>query len=152
MAARGSARLRAVRRCAPQLCTFLRAPVRAGTPGDRVDGQCKENAMLKIYDVALDMVDGAASVAETIEKRDRDLARQMRRALTSVVLNIAEGSGNTGGHKRERYQTGLGSAREVKACIDVARRMRYVREVDAVMLDRLDHVPAVLVKLSRGRR
>jgi four helix bundle protein len=55
-----------------------------------------------------------------IESRDRDLARQMRRAASSVVLNIAEGSGSSGGTRRERYRNALGSAREVVACIDVA--------------------------------
>src|SRR5690606_2217194 len=84
----GCARLRAAARGAALRAAGLRAPARAGgrgAPGDRVDGQCEEVAMLRIYDVALDMVDGAALVAEKIEKRDRDLGRQMRRALTSVV-------------------------------------------------------------------
>jgi hypothetical protein len=42
------------------------------------------------------------------------------------VLNIAEGSGSTGGTRRERYRNALGSAREVLACIDVAKAWRYV--------------------------
>ena len=58
----------------------------------------------------------AAGMAEAIERRDGDLARQLRRAAASVALNVAEGMGNTSGHKRQRYQTALGSAREVIAC------------------------------------
>ena len=46
--------------------------------------------MLKIYDVALVMAGDAATFAEQIERRDADLARQLRRAMQSVVLNIAE--------------------------------------------------------------
>ena len=108
--------------------------------------------MLRIYTVILNMVEDAADIAERIERRDRDLARQMRRAAASTALNTAEGMGNTGGHKRERYQTALGSAREVMACTDVARRMRYMREVDPAVLDRMDHVIGTLVRLVHPRR
>ena len=103
--------------------------------------------MLRIYNVALEMVAGAAGVAEQIERRDADLARQMRRAAASVVLNTAEGMANIGGHKRQRYQTALGSAREVMACVDVAKAMRYVSNVDAKLLDQLNHVIATLIRL-----
>ena len=73
------------------------------------------------------------------------------RAAASVALNTAEGMGNTAGHKRQRYQTALGSAREVMACVDVAKAMRYVTEVDAATVDHLDHVIATLVRLVRPR-
>ena len=108
--------------------------------------------MLRIYDVALEMANGAAVVAEQIERRDCDLARQMRRATASVALNLAEGAGCTAGHKRQRYQTALGSAREVRACVDVARAMRYIERVDAALLDRIDHVTATLVRLVQPKR
>ena len=103
--------------------------------------------MLRIYPVVLEMVGEAAEIAEQIERRDRDLARQMRRAAASVALNTAEGMANVGGHKRQRYQTALGSAREVMACVDVAKAMRYVGDIDAVTLDRINHVTATLVRL-----
>src|SRR6187401_3462914 len=103
--------------------------------------------MLRIYSVVLEMVAGAGKIAEEIERRDSDLARQMRRAAASVALNAAEGMGSTAGHKRQRYQTALGSAREVMACVDVAKAMRYVGEIDVAILDRLDHVIATLARL-----
>ena len=107
--------------------------------------------MLRIYDMVLTMVGEAAGIAERIERRDADLARQIRRAAASVALNTAEGMGNTAGHKRQRYQTALGSAREVMACVDTAKAMRYVGEVDAAVLDRMDHVIATLVRLVYRR-
>ena len=107
--------------------------------------------MLHIYEVVLQMVAGIARIADEVEKHDADLTRQLRRAGASVALNTAEGMGNTGGHKRQRYQTALGSAREVKACIDVAKAMRYVGDVDEVTLDQLSHVTGALVNLSRRR-
>ena len=105
--------------------------------------------MLRIYPVAMEMIGRLAEVVEEVERRDRDLGRQMRRALASIGLNLAEGMGNTGGHKRERYQTALGSAREVRASIEVARAFRYVGQVDAAAVDQLEHVIATLIRLVR---
>ena len=103
--------------------------------------------MLRIYSVVLEMVGDAAGLANAIERRDADLARQLRRAAASVALNTAEGFGNTSGHKRQRYQTALGSAREVIACVDVAKAMRYLGAVDAAVLDRMQHVVDTLIRL-----
>ncbi len=107
--------------------------------------------MLRIYQTALTMAGDAAKVADEIEKKDIDLARQMRRAVQSVVLNIAEGMGNTPGHKRQRYQTALGSAREVMACVEVAQVMRIIGKTDSATLDRIDHVIATLARLVYKR-
>ena len=107
--------------------------------------------MLRIYRVVLEMIALLALVAEEIEKRDVALGKQMREALASVGLNTAEGMGNTGGHKRERYQDALGSAQEVRACIDVATAMRYIGPVDPNALDKLEHVIATLAKLVHRR-
>ena len=107
--------------------------------------------MLRIYSVVLEMAGEAAELAQRIERRDRDLARQLRRAAASVALNTAEGMSSTAGHKRERYQTALGSAREVMACADVARAMRYIGDIDAKVIDRMDHVIAALARLVYPR-
>jgi four helix bundle protein len=107
--------------------------------------------MLRIYAVVLEMVGEAAGIAEQIERRDKDLARQMRRAAASVALNVAEGMSNLGGHKRQRYQSALGSAREVMACVDVAKAMRYIGHIDAAIVDRIDHVIATLTRLVYPR-
>jgi four helix bundle protein len=105
--------------------------------------------MLRIYEVALRVLEELRPAVAAIEVRDRDLARQMRRAASSVVLNIAEGSGSSAGTRRERYRNALGSAREVVACIEVARAWRYAN-VDAGCLR---EVIGTLVKVnSLGRR
>jgi four helix bundle protein len=49
--------------------------------------------MLRIYDVILDVVKALRPVIGRIERKDADLARQMRRAVSSVALNCAEGIG-----------------------------------------------------------
>jgi four helix bundle protein len=102
--------------------------------------------MLRIYSVVLEVLRGLRPVVAAIEMHDRDLARQLRRAATSVALNVGEASGSSGGTRRERYRNALGSARETGACLDAAMALGYVEAVDGVLLDRLDHVRAVLAK------
>jgi four helix bundle protein len=105
--------------------------------------------MLRIYATAIDVVRQLAPVIRSVERRDRDLARQMRRAAASIVLNIGEGSGSGGGTRTERYRNALGSARETGACLDVAQALGYVTALDDDLLDALDRVRATLVKVIR---
>ena len=73
--------------------------------------------MLRIYDDMLDALTMMRAMVDTIERRDPDLARQLRRAASSVVLNAAEGCGSLGRMRTARYRTALGSARETLACL-----------------------------------
>jgi four helix bundle protein len=101
--------------------------------------------MLRIYGVMLNVVREMRPVLARIESKDRDLGRQMRRALASVVLNMAEGSGSSGGTRRERYRNALGSARESSAGLDAAVALGYVELVES----ELPLVINTLYKLSR---
>ncbi|MDI1444688.1 hypothetical protein [Polyangium sp. 6x1] len=49
--------------------------------------------MLGIDEVVLVMAGDAGRIAERIEPKDEDLARQLRRAVQSVALNVAEAGG-----------------------------------------------------------
>ena len=105
--------------------------------------------MLRIYDTIVELLGMLRPVITDIAVRDRDLARQLRRAAGSVALNVAEGCGCNGGTRRERYLNALGSARETGACLDVALAFGYVDSVDAALIDKLDHVRATLAKTVR---
>jgi four helix bundle protein len=105
--------------------------------------------MLTIYETMLGVIRQMQPVVQRIEGCDRDLGRQLRRAASSVALNVAEGSGSSGRTRRERYRNALGSARETTACLDVAVANGYVEGLDAKMLDDLDRVRATLVKVAR---
>jgi len=105
--------------------------------------------MLEIYQSTIDIAREAGEAYRMIALHDADLARQLRRAACSVTLNVAEGSGLSGGNRRQRYATALGSARETMACFDIAEAMAYLPTRDDDAKDRLDKVIATLVKVSR---
>ncbi|TNF31836.1 MAG: four helix bundle protein [Deltaproteobacteria bacterium] len=105
--------------------------------------------MLRIYPVALQMAADAATAANRIGRRDPDLARQLRRAAASVPLNIAEGTGGLGRTRTARYADALGSAYEVRACLDVAAAMTYIAAPAPAATERLRHIIGTLTKLTR---
>ena len=97
----------------------------------------------------LDVVRMMRSVVAGIDKRDPDLARQLRRAASSAVLNIAEGSGSFGGIRTARYRTALGSARETLACLRTAEAWGYAGAIPDGLVDRMNRVIGTLVRLVR---
>jgi four helix bundle protein len=105
--------------------------------------------MLRIYEVILEVLRMLVPVIKAIEVHDRGLAGQLKEASQSIALNTAEGSGSRGGTRRARYETASGSAQETGGCLDTALSMAYVESVDSELLNKLDHVRAVLWKLSR---
>ncbi len=80
-----------------------------------------------------------------IERFDRDLARQLKKASTSAPLNIAEGSFAHGGHRRERYQSACTSMRESKACCDAAIRAGYIDGISESLQGKTRQVIGTLV-------
>ena len=59
-------------------------------------------------------------LCEAIARKDRDLASQVRRAMSSVALNLAEGFGNARGNERLRLESARGSLYEAQAGVRVA--------------------------------
>ncbi len=108
--------------------------------------------MLDIYKVALKLARLVAIQGKRIAQHDRDLARQMRRSMASVVLNIAEADGCNGGTQVQRYKDALGSARETYAALELGEALGYGVEIDAAMASKFDHVIGVLVVCAYRRR
>ncbi|MGO8997795.1 MAG: four helix bundle protein [Polyangiaceae bacterium] len=104
--------------------------------------------MLSIYAVILDVVRGLRPVIGEIERKDPDLGRQMRRATSSVALNVSEGMYSRGRSQAARYHTAMGSMRETLSCIEVGIALGYVNAVEATLLDQIDRIVATLYKLS----
>jgi four helix bundle protein len=106
-------------------------------------------SMLRIYIVCIEIVREVRPCAERIARFDPDLARQLKKASVSVVLNTAEGSGTRGGRRRNTYEIALGEARETRACLHAAEAAGYLTNVEPGLLDKLDRVIATLVKVVR---
>jgi len=101
---------------------------------------------LEIYGESLQLVRLLRPIMIRIAQHDVDLARQMRRALASIPLNIAEGEGRKNGNARVRFQTAMGSANEVRACVEVADALGYIT-ADAKLVDMLDKTARTLNRL-----
>ena len=103
--------------------------------------------MLEMYEVSLSIIRKLRVVVGSIERFDADLARQLRRASSSVALNLAEGSGSQGRNRNARYFNALGSARETRACLQVAIAFGYVEAIDDTLADEIERVIATLIRL-----
>jgi four helix bundle protein len=104
---------------------------------------------LQIYAVTIEMVRTLRPLVERIGRRDSNLGDQLRRAATSVPLNLHEGAYSQGGNVRARFHSALGSAAEVRACLDVAEALGYVEKIDPALRDTLDRIVATLHRLAR---
>ena len=102
---------------------------------------------LRVYGVAVVMVRQLRPLIEQIARRDSNLAAQLRRATTSVPLNLHEGAYSQGRNVKARFHNALGSAAEIKACLDVAEALGYVDNVDQALLDTLDRIVATVYRL-----
>ena len=80
-----------------------------------------------VYDRARRVVRELVPLLHTIRECDKSLADQLKRAAQSVVLNIAEARGNDAGTARARFSTACGSAKEVRAALNLASDWGYIQ-------------------------
>jgi len=99
-----------------------------------------------VYERARKVVRELAPLVHSIREYDRSLADQLKRAAQRVVLNIAEGRGNDAGNARARFSTACGSAKEVRAALNVASDWGYI---ETHMAAHLDEVCAITWCLGR---
>jgi four helix bundle protein len=95
------------------------------------------------------MVRDVRPYVERIGRFDRDLSRQLKKASTSVPLNVAEGSGLRGGRRRQAYDIALGEAKETLAILETAEAAGYVRVIEVQVRARLDHIIGTLTNVVR---
>jgi four helix bundle protein len=105
--------------------------------------------MLRIYDECLLLVRDLRPYVTQIAKFDVDLARQLKKAETSVPLNVAEGSGSRAGRRRHCYDTALSEARETWAILETAEAAGYIRGIEQHVRDRLNRIIGTLVNVVR---
>ena len=103
-----------------------------------------------VYIRARKVVRELAPLLRVVRGQDKALADQLKRAAQSVVLNIAEARGSDTGNAKARFATACGSAKEVRAALNIASDWGYIGAHTATHLDeRLDEVCAITWCLAR---
>jgi four helix bundle protein len=103
--------------------------------------------MFIAYEVSLEAIKSLRVVVPHIERHDRDLADQIRRAASSVTLNLAEGQRLTKGNKPKHYAIAHGSANEVRAGIMTALAWGWIEDATEALAV-LDRLLALLWRLT----
>jgi four helix bundle protein len=104
----------------------------------------------EILEQALSVVSLACPLVAAIQRKDRDLASQVRRALSSVGLNTAEAFGTAAGNCRLRFETARGSLYEAQAGIRIAVAWGYFTQKEAEpVLGAIDALAGRIYGLAR---
>ena len=102
---------------------------------------------LLIEDSAIELAASMRELLVRLARCDRDLATQIRRATSSVALNVAEGMGRIGKDRLHHYRVAKGSALEVKAGLRLAVAFGYVSQTG---VERPAQLSVLIQKLLSG--
>jgi four helix bundle protein len=105
--------------------------------------------MFKLEGMTIGLIEVLRPVVTKIAREDRNLADQLRRAASSIGLNVSESAYARGGNRKALLSVAAGSANESRAALRVARAWGYVGEVEMREVEaRVDQVITVLWKLT----
>jgi four helix bundle protein len=79
-----------------------------------------------VVEHAVQVIALARPIVEAVARRDPELGSQLRRAFSSIALNLAEGLATEAGNARLRFETARGSLCEAQAALRVAAAWGYV--------------------------
>lgn len=101
-------------------------------------------------ELSLDVITSLRQPVATIGRKDRKLADEIRRAASSVALNLAEGRRRSGRDRLHHWRIASGSADEVRTALRVAQAWGDVDARTAgESLELLDRLLAMLWRLTR---
>ena len=104
---------------------------------------------LQAFDVSLELIRSLEQPLACLDRRDTDLAKQLRRAAASVSLNLSEGSRRQGKDRVHLWRIAAGSADEVAASLRVAEAFGYLQATASTQsLALCDRVLAMLWRLT----
>jgi four helix bundle protein len=129
-----------------------RARARARESTDRYTDESKlDHENLDVYQCSVKFLAFSAKIANQIPKEYSGLSNQLRRASTSISLNIAEGSGKTPrADKAKFYGIARGSSMECGAVLDACNVLEFsekalVKESKKLLV----RIVAMLTKMCR---
>jgi len=107
-------------------------------------------AMFEVLEVSLTAIEAMREPVRRIRSVDVDLWRQVRRAASSVALNVAEGNRRVGRDRQHAFRVAAGSADEVRVALRAAVAWGDLQPAAVQQpLELLDRVLAMLWKLTR---
>jgi len=85
------------------------------------------NQRLKCYTILVDVAKAMPDLISHLPRGERYLADQLKRALISSILNLAEGNGRFSTKERNRFfDISLASIKEVMAAIDISLAFGFI--------------------------
>lgn len=107
---------------------------------------------LKVYQRAIDFVGEIYQFSRSLPDEERfGLIDQIRRAVTSIPINIAEGSSSSSKKVFNRYLDVTGSDYETKTILTICQKLNYVsKELISKMLAELDEIIAMIKGLMKS--
>ena len=108
--------------------------------------------MLIIYQFVLSFVEDVAVLTPRIAHHDPDLARQLRRASSSVAPNVAEGMYARGRSRTACYNIALRERRESYAALEVSVKLHYLPPLGVKLEERIQRILGTLYRLSFPRQ
>ena len=105
---------------------------------------------LDVYKLSIEFLKTVHELIRHVPNGNADVINQLRRAVMSVSLNIAEGAGKTGENDKKRfYAIARGSALECAALLDLLEAWELIRsELLATPRQALHGIVAMLSKLA----
>lgn len=105
-------------------------------------------SQFQALEISLEAVRSMRDQLTRLRSTDPDLARQFRKALTSVPLNLSEGRRRTGRDRRHHWRIALGSLDEARTSLRVAEALGYLSEQSISRpLELLDRLAAMIWRL-----
>ena len=106
--------------------------------------------MFDALELSLDVIRSLRGPLQTIKSRDPKLADQLRRAASSVSLNLGEGRRRSGKDRRYHFCVSAGSAEEARTCLRVSEAWGDLKAEEALQaLKLLDRLLGMLWRLTR---
>ena len=100
--------------------------------------------------LSLQAIEQVRQPLAAIRSRDADLFKQLRRAASSIPLNLSEGRRRRGQDRRHLYRVAAGSADELRVGLQVALAWQYLKAAEAAeVLSTLDRLQRMLWPLTR---
>ena len=110
-------------------------------------------AKFEALEIAFELAEALGHVLPMVQKHDRDLASQLRRAGVSVPSCLSEGAQRAGRDRLQLYRTSAGSAAEIRTQVRLAVAWGYLDRASADKVAELaDRVVAMTWRLTHPRR